>query len=364
MDIFIDSNMLYTDPFFKSINNKLLLTLAKKYEVNIYLSEVVLQEILNNHSKLMNELYSKISKVNSELNNLIKMSDNIEPKNDASFHQKSLTDYYQGLIDKETIKIIKTNNKLMPELVNRSIKRIKPFSKNKEEFRDAIIWLSYVEYVKKNDIKDAIFITNNIKDFSDPNDKTKVHPDLLKDSDAFTIYLSAKNLFENIEYLKLLKKSHEKESWLSMQDLNVIQNRLKGTLEKDYFDIIYYEISYFAENYVNPSQLFTGIFDYTYLEAFGGTLTHFEIDMSEVIDDSLIFYGRIFFEINMEFYERNPLYELGDEEYFHLGSRTGYFQVGCNIETDENLEVNNLELERPTFKPTQVSVDYSESIPF
>lgn len=50
--VFLDSNVFFTDPFMeKNIHNRLLFELAEKELIELYISDVVKQEIINNFEK-------------------------------------------------------------------------------------------------------------------------------------------------------------------------------------------------------------------------------------------------------------------------------------------------------------------------
>jgi hypothetical protein len=88
------------------------------------------------------------------------------------------------------------------ELVNRAINKVRPFQNEDKGFRDTLIWLSLIEYLKKKKHTEKVaFINNNPKDFYD-RDKTGLHPDLLTDlarleiKNEFVIYHSIKEFID------------------------------------------------------------------------------------------------------------------------------------------------------------------------
>jgi galactose mutarotase-like enzyme len=58
-------------------------------------------------------------------------------------------------------------------VVKRAIKLVKPFTGQEKGYRDTLIWLSFLSYLKDNDIEgDVAFITNNKHDFFEVKEKT------------------------------------------------------------------------------------------------------------------------------------------------------------------------------------------------
>ncbi|WP_181170546.1 PIN domain-containing protein [Priestia megaterium] len=106
----------------------------------------------------------------------------------------------------EDIEIVGYDNSILPELVNRAVNRIKPFTEGKQEFRDAVIWLSYALLAKERKLENCLLITGNTTDYCSKN--KELHPDFLKDSERFTIYKDAYTLVE-ADNMKEFKEEYE-----------------------------------------------------------------------------------------------------------------------------------------------------------
>lgn len=72
------------------------------------------------------------------------------------------------------------SDSLKLEIMERGIKKEVPFHNSKNNINDALIYFGAVDYVKGNYViaNDLIFVTQNINEFSDPKDRTLIHPDL------------------------------------------------------------------------------------------------------------------------------------------------------------------------------------------
>lgn len=185
LNVFLDSNIIYNNPFMDSGINKRLLNKIKQINGHIYITDIIYKEVIHNYVKKLEELNSDINQLQTKINKT-----NIEINFkiiDVSAEQKKLESRFNELVENNYITILNTNSNLLNEVIERAIKKIKPFSENKEEFRDCLIWLTYVQKSESDNINNCFFITNNTSDFF-AKDKTSLHPDLLADSKRFKIY--------------------------------------------------------------------------------------------------------------------------------------------------------------------------------
>ncbi|KHE72951.1 PIN domain-containing protein [Halobacillus sp. BBL2006] len=144
MNVYLDSNIIYSDPFFKQSYSHLTLELAQENIVNIYMSRVVYQESYNNYKKQIQEMMSDIKKLQAkEKFTKGSIDEYFEVKQDGiSNYLKEFEEFYEELFAQGVITLIEYDNNILPELVSRSLQRVQPFTDKKQEFRDAIIWLS------------------------------------------------------------------------------------------------------------------------------------------------------------------------------------------------------------------------------
>jgi hypothetical protein len=63
MNIFLDTSILYKDPYWRGNFYGELLEVVKEKEVNLFVSSVVIKEIERNYGKIVDEENSKISKI-------------------------------------------------------------------------------------------------------------------------------------------------------------------------------------------------------------------------------------------------------------------------------------------------------------
>lgn len=153
---------------------------------DLLLSELVVKEVENIRSRELEESLSEIER-------LVKKMDKLNLKK-LNFDSASLGvdayDLLETLSDKvDSVNSINYENISQSVAVNRALKSIKPFTGQEKGYRDTLIWLSFLEYLKGKDIKDeVIFITNNKSDFFDIKNKViEFHPELQKDIEEYGI---------------------------------------------------------------------------------------------------------------------------------------------------------------------------------
>ncbi|PIH03052.1 PIN domain-containing protein [Clostridium combesii] len=238
LNVFLDSNIIYNNPFMDSGINKRLLDKIKQINGHVYITDIIYKEVIHNYVKKLEELNSDIDQLQTKINRTnIEMSfKNI----DVIAEQKKLESRFNELVEHNYITILNTDSNLLNEVIERAIKKIKPFSENKEEFRDCLIWLTYVHKSESDDLKNCFFITNNTSDFF-AKDKTSLHPDLLEDSKRFTIY---KGL---IEFFNL------KQQLFDLGNFKNLKENFTFKFNDLYSDVMIKKFEYELEEYINKN---------------------------------------------------------------------------------------------------------------
>ncbi|MBC8054724.1 MAG: DUF4935 domain-containing protein [Sphingobacteriaceae bacterium] len=263
VSIFLDSNALFSDPLFKSSFGALLLEYAREGKVKLFISSIVIDEISNNYEKIIGKHFQAIRTELEKVNKLLQVATSIELPNPKTLREE-ISSFYTSLITDEVLTEVLYSNEILPELVKMSINRIKPFTERKQEFRDAIIWLSYKDTIKKLEIGNFFFISNNKDDFWD-SDKKDLHPELKNDLPNIKLYSNFQELC-TLEKV-ILKISTEKkfstwfnnlqldnkqiEKYLKGEICETVHQRIKRSIDKmspsTYFTIdngIYFEFSF------------------------------------------------------------------------------------------------------------------------
>lgn len=260
MIIYIDTNIFYNNWLLNSANFSNFFKFLNDSDSTLLVSEVVCDEMdqkyFQEFDKLKKRLEIEITRIQRFTNNKV----------DFDFHELKETYDFKNVVIKKTNKVIFIPFNDIPNsvLVNRAIKRVRPFQEQDKGFRDTIIWLSLLEYLKKSKSKGEIaFINNNSQDFFD-NGKEKFHSDLASDiqqrklKNKFKIYKSIKEFNNlNIHYDKESKTENlnvlleefiypnekiienELESFINSQLANWFLEKLQGSLvEYNQFNFI------------------------------------------------------------------------------------------------------------------------------
>ena len=168
------------------------------------MSNVVLLELKRNFRKIIDENNKSLNYI-IEKGKDYKLVESPVSKINKEESLNNLVNFYNTLVKDGFLTILYSDNNLLPEIIERSVNKLKPFSENKTELKDTIIWLTYARYVEENDTQDCILLTDNVTDFCDMELPEKVivevHKDLKKDSTRFKIYRNTKELFRKPECL-------------------------------------------------------------------------------------------------------------------------------------------------------------------
>lgn len=335
----------------KNIYHKLLLELAEKEFITIYISEVVKEEIINNFEKELSRYYKEIEKSVNNIKKILMGKECLpfEWKETVEGHVFKLREHYQELEDYGLINVLDFDNDILPELVERSIKRKKPFTDKKQEFRDGIIWLTYANFAKVREryIGTCYFITNNTSDFTLDGE---IHPDLLEDSTAFTFYKNAQEFFQKTDEVKQLHKTLNLVNWVEDEDFENNSQEILDLLEAQYYDKIFEKVWDYLDLY--SDRIFTKYHyemkpDYVdfELEATNIELVDAGDIKVEVILDTVIITG--FLDINAEFDVGfpNPLWELEGGEIRNVGSDSAPMSMDFTISINQDKKISDLDLD-------------------
>ncbi len=156
-------------------------------EVGAYICmpRIVLEEITNIYKNLVEDEKNNISKSIKKLNNYLVscevdklrfQNSDIDVNNYIDYIKKRLGVYDEFILEYADIDIA--------DLVERSIRRLKPLKNNGDGFRDGVLWLSLFKvqsFAWHNDDDSLIFISKNVNDFAD-DEKSNLNEKLQKEA--------------------------------------------------------------------------------------------------------------------------------------------------------------------------------------
>lgn len=149
------------------------------------MSDVVRLELRRQYEKEIESKNTELNKIKKDSARL-KLDDVLTPI-DTTEQLKKFDDFYRRLNLLDDFEFLPAKNEFLPDIIDRAVNRIKPFSEEKSELKDAIIWKTYSEYVEVNSIENCILLTNNTSDFCSKKDKSSVHQDLRSDTERFRV---------------------------------------------------------------------------------------------------------------------------------------------------------------------------------
>ncbi|MFB1100387.1 PIN domain-containing protein [Terribacillus sp. JSM ZJ617] len=187
MNFFLDSTVFQNgkDVF---LNNKLsrkFFDICEQQDFSIYISEVVLQEIRRQYKEFMKMQLTNIKKGMGALNTVPRLSYINQSLPDIDRLTGAFDDYFEQLRSEGRIILVPYDNNILPELIDRSIHRIMPFTEKKQEFRDAVIWFSYAKLAEEEQLENCFLISGNTTDYLDK--KGYIHKELEEKSSRFQL---------------------------------------------------------------------------------------------------------------------------------------------------------------------------------
>ena len=345
MNIFLDTSVLYSDPFWKGNFFNELKEIVKDKEIDIYMSEIVLRELRHNYKKIIKETELQLDKANSQIEKY-NIAVTEEPIIDIEASMQRFDIFYKELTDENIVTILSYSNDYLPEIVDRAIERKKPFTESKTELKDCIIWLTYCKYAEERKLKDCILLICNISDFCDSDEaKNKnyiIHSELAKDSDRFKVYLSPKDLIQR-EKQKLQSVSQRFDAWLKEQEFNsefvltILQENFEKEItrkvEREYERLEPHDLiddDYYVTGYVSP-----GFFEILEVENVG----------IDVFNEECIISGDVLVRTAVEMYEYNSVRDPGEDSHRYYGEIDNIVKISFSFYYDKNEYPRNLNLD-------------------
>ena len=341
LNVFIDTNILYDDPYFRN-QNEILIGYVKQGKIRLFLSDVVVQELLQRHKKRVSEHINVIKRTHSQLKKITGISLSLSELTRDNL-VNHLEAFYNNLIEEEIIVSVKTDAAIFPKILGLCLRKAAPFFDNKNEFKDSVIWHSYVHYIKNNNIKDSCLLTNNHKDFCD-KDK-ELHPNLKVDM-ALKVYNSTKSLLtENQnrldahptkQIIRVLEsaQSNPRFVWeLLNENLKQIEEEIRYCLDS-------LEASYFVKDDLSKITLIGGLYFVGDVE-----LKSVQEIEYEAIDDLMYITGTLICNIGIELMKHQP--ENDDEPYCHYSDVNVDVEFELSLDVNENRGIEYVELFKP-----------------
>lgn len=225
--IFLDTNIFFNDYYLRYANFKYLFNYIENTGSVLLVSEVVIEEIENIYNREVDDIARSLKKElkRSKSFTLLPLKINLNELTDRKYN-------FKNVLTSKTydIKFIPYNNVEHKEVVQRALKRIKPFQEGEKGYRDTLIWLSFLSFLSENKIRSEVaFITNNSKDFLNKQ-KTDIHDDLKNDIQILDLKckITPYNSLHEFININVDKEQHEfSESQLYDEHFTEIEDELE-----------------------------------------------------------------------------------------------------------------------------------------
>lgn len=202
MHVFLDTNIFFNNWHFTNIRFKLLFHYLNNEDESLLLSNLVVKEVNNKRDQqaleLIQELKNKIQKLNH-----LNSTNEILPTTIEELQLYNVRDVIDPYIG--DITDIPFNTVKQETVVDRALKSIKPFTDGEKGYRDTLIWLSFLDYLKLHDFEGEVaFITENSSDFFNKKGEVRFLPTLEQDITEYKLkakivpYNSLHNFLENV----------------------------------------------------------------------------------------------------------------------------------------------------------------------
>lgn len=329
MNIFLDSDILHEDYFFQNKTSKTILDYARKGLVKLYMSDVVRQELRWHFQKDVIIKQNELIKISKNFRKL-KIDIKFEPSEiNIDNQMNKFDDFYQCLLEDGSLIILEAKNDYLPDIINKAVFRKKPFSENKTELKDAIIWLTYSDIVENENLSNCILLTKNTTDFCSKDDKSKVHSDLAADTERFIVFNDPFALLK--EYSPTIESPANKiQAYIDTLDIDNIF--VYDILSKQFIKEIEKKVHDLLENISVNDVLKDEYWHDGYIAGNEVEILDCEDVEFEVLTERALISGLAFVACDSEIYQYNALRDSGEDQYTLLEEKTLIFEVYFNFD--------------------------------
>ncbi|BAP14712.1 hypothetical protein AS19_18610 [Alcanivorax sp. NBRC 101098] len=349
--IIIDSNIFYGDPLWRGSAFKKILYFSKHKTLKILISDVVIKEVIRNSKKEYDQNYKAIKEGISGIGKLVEGFDQSFMDQIPNDFDEKIAEKFSLLQKDGLIEIIYPEQDMLDELIDRAVDKIKPFSEKKEEFRDAVIWLSCIRFSQSISCEKTYFISKNISDFCEKKGSEDLHKDLKRDCPNAQLKTSIHDFLsaEEEHLLQQLEKAPviAMQSWLEEEAFD--EDSVTQLLQDHLYSTLSGEISAIVDGW-EPSDFYPNVHT--------GYIQSYERDELKVVDGSLSFdvssefvtiSGSVCSYLEVEVYEYNPVYDDSSEKYSYIGEKQVQVEVEFefSVSPDEPIpdwvDINNVQ---------------------
>jgi hypothetical protein len=237
--VILDTNVFTADWHLKSVAAQACLDMCRKTGSLFLMPRLVLEEVEKQyHEKLVKQR----ADYNQQAKNLNRFfaTDKVRalPEVDPAAETRK---YIRSLLAKLGIKrreVLDYPPDALPNLVHKAIHRIKPFTANGEEFRDALLWETVKANLCPDGVATTVFISQDSAAFVDKNDPARpFHPTLLAE----------------VEVQRARQEAARKDDWVGNPYFE-FHNSLKAFVGQHYEHVAHIDLQW-IKTVVNKNRL-------------------------------------------------------------------------------------------------------------
>ena len=184
--IILDTNVLYSDPFFEKSRIQKIIAAEKRTDLKLMVPEVVADELQNIVQEKVDEVIDDGRKLNRKFADISGSKDDESVGHITPEQQQAVLDKFEQRRKQlsQEGRILKYPCTSSGQLAQRSIRRQRPFQDKDRGMRDTIVWLNVKQYLHSNPETDAkiLLVSSDKKAFFD-DDKDELHESLKKELD-------------------------------------------------------------------------------------------------------------------------------------------------------------------------------------
>jgi len=311
------------------------------------MSEVVRLELRRQFQKELESKNIELKKFIKELTRLKVEQQVIIVRIDE--HLKKFDVFYNNLITNNNFNIIDYKNDFLPDIVDRAINRKKPFTEEKSELKDAIIWKTYSDFVERFNTADCILLTNNVTDFCDRKDKSKIHSDLATDTNKFTVVRSSYDFIKTYAS-KLESPDNKFMAYISNIEINdeFVFKVITENFEREIEEAMHKRIGYMhPSDIIDTDYIFDGR-----LDCHDSEILKCESIEYDVLSETALISGILYACCDVEILEYNAARDYGEEQYTSLDNVSVTFKIYFNFDMKKDeifsdFEITGIKISNP-----------------
>jgi len=175
MIVILDTSILRQDLLLRSPKIDLLLDFLTKTHGKLKVPNIVYQEIRSLYVRELQRHQNHLEKSRRTLQDLMMDQEISNFDLDVDAHAEKYVRHLRERLRLGDDDIVPYKNDYLPEVVRRATERLHPFTDERKEFRDVLLWLTTLDICDANPKESVCMVSANTKDFADKEGEN-LHP--------------------------------------------------------------------------------------------------------------------------------------------------------------------------------------------